>query len=112
MLIPGVLQTRAYATALTRGTLRRTSDEVVEQKVSARMERAQLLGSESGPDFWAIIHEAALRIPIGGPATMRDQLTHLVETTRTHPHAIVQVLPFSMRLPSFAEHHVVSDAVH
>ncbi|WP_405683764.1 Scr1 family TA system antitoxin-like transcriptional regulator [Streptomyces sp. NBC_00057] len=95
MLIPGVLQTRAYATALTRGTMRRTSDEVVEQTVSARMERAQLLSCENGPDFWAIIHEAALRVPIGGLPATRDQLAHLVETTRAHPHAILQVLPFS-----------------
>ncbi|MCX5108673.1 helix-turn-helix transcriptional regulator [Streptomyces sp. NBC_00378] len=95
MLMPGVLQTRAYATALTRGTMRRTSDEVVEQTVSARMERAQLFSDEDGPDFWAIIHEAALRVPIGGLPTMRDQLAHLVETARAHPHAILQVLPFS-----------------
>ncbi|MEU2672296.1 helix-turn-helix transcriptional regulator [Streptomyces sp. NPDC007164] len=95
MLVPGVLQTRAYATALTRGTMRRASDEEVEQTVSARMERAQLLSCENGPDFWAIIHEAALRVPIGDPRTMREQLTHLVETARAHPQAIVQVLPFS-----------------
>ncbi|WP_327272285.1 helix-turn-helix transcriptional regulator [Streptomyces sp. NBC_01224] len=95
MLIPGVLQTRAYATALTRGTMRRTSDEGVERTVSARMERAQLFSCENRPDFWAIIHEAALRVPIGGLPTMRDQLAHLVETAQAHPHAILQVLPFS-----------------
>ncbi|SCF56757.1 helix-turn-helix transcriptional regulator [Streptomyces sp. Ncost-T10-10d] len=95
MLMPGVLQTRAYATALTRGTMRRTSDEGVERTVSARMERAQLFSCENRPDFWAIIHEAALRVPIGGLPTMRDQLAHLVETARAHPHAILQVLPFS-----------------
>ncbi|MFE5095603.1 Scr1 family TA system antitoxin-like transcriptional regulator [Streptomyces sp. NPDC056638] len=95
MLMPGVLQTRAYATALTRGTMRRTSDEGVERTVSARMERAQLFSCENRPDFWAIIHEAALRVPIGGLPTMRDQLAHLVETAQAHPHAILQVLPFS-----------------
>ncbi|MFF3956211.1 Scr1 family TA system antitoxin-like transcriptional regulator [Streptomyces sp. NPDC001890] len=95
MLVPGVLQTRAYATTLTRGTKRRASDEEVERTVGARMERAQLLSCENGPDFWAIIHEAALRVPIGGLRTMKEQLDHLVETARAHSHVIVQVLPFS-----------------
>ncbi|MFF3781052.1 Scr1 family TA system antitoxin-like transcriptional regulator [Streptomyces sp. NPDC001933] len=40
-------------------------------------------------------------MPIGDPHTMREQLTHLVETARAHPQAIVQVLPFSVGFHPF-----------
>jgi Domain of unknown function (DUF5753) len=41
-----------------------------------------------------VIDEAALRRPIGGPATMRAQIRHLLEVAAL-PGITVQVLPFS-----------------
>ncbi|WP_406422675.1 helix-turn-helix transcriptional regulator [Streptomyces sp. NBC_00873] len=95
MVIPGMLQTPVYARALTKSVQRYAPNDVVEQHVNTRMERAQLLTGSDQPLFWAILHEASLRVPLGGPVAMHDQLMHLVEMARTHPHIVLQVLPFS-----------------
>lgn len=39
-----------------------------------------------------VLHEGVLRVPMGGPTVMREQLLHLVELGRSH---LVQVLPFT-----------------
>jgi Predicted transcription factor, homolog of eukaryotic MBF1 len=94
MLVPGVLQTRGYADALLRSA-RRASEEALQQQVSARLDRGKLLDCDTPPAFWAILHEAALQVPVGGAAIMAEQLTHLVDAARTHQHFIVQVMPFN-----------------
>ncbi|MEU0129565.1 MULTISPECIES: helix-turn-helix transcriptional regulator [unclassified Streptomyces] len=101
MLVPGVLQTREYARAVTRATQRLASEEIVEGQVGARMERACMLLRPTPPTFWAILHEAALRVPVGGADTMSAQLERLVSATQTHPHLIVQVLPFAAGMHPF-----------
>ncbi|MEU1123743.1 helix-turn-helix transcriptional regulator [Streptomyces sp. NPDC005899] len=95
MLVPGVLQTRAYARALISSARRHASEEALEQQVGTRIQRAQLLSGVTRPAFWVIIHEAALRVPVGGRNTMSEQLVHLVESAHAHPHVLLQVLPFS-----------------
>ncbi|WP_405811962.1 helix-turn-helix transcriptional regulator [Streptomyces sp. NBC_01520] len=94
MLVPGVLQTREYAESLLRSA-RRASENVLQQQVDARLARAELLAGGTCTAFWAILHEAALQVPIGGTTIMREQLAHLIETARTHQHVVLQVLPFS-----------------
>lgn len=95
MLVPGLLQTESYARALTRAAHPYASKEVVEGHVTTRMERAQLLDSPSAPVLWAMIHEAALLVPVGGCAAMAEQLGHLAEQTEARPRVVTQVLPFS-----------------
>lgn len=95
MLVPGLLQTESYARALTRAAHPYAATEVVEGHVTARMERAQLLDSPAAPVLWAMIHEAALLVPVGGRAVMAEQLGHLVEQTESRPRVVTQVLPFS-----------------
>ncbi|WP_461033807.1 helix-turn-helix domain-containing protein [Streptomyces mayteni] len=93
-LVPGLLQTESYARALTRATLPLAPDEEVEKHVRNRLERQKLLHREKAPEFWAVLYEAALRVPFGGPDAMADQLAHIVELARTR-RIRVQVLPFS-----------------
>ncbi|MDH6629345.1 transcriptional regulator with XRE-family HTH domain [Streptomyces sp. LBL] len=95
MLIPGLLQTEAYARGLTRATLPFAPDEVVEQHVAARLERSRRLDNPTGPELWAIVHEAALRMPVDDPKVMQDQLEQLAATARGHHRVMVQVLPFA-----------------
>lgn len=79
ILIPGLLQTEAYARAvLEANSLKRTKPELAAQ-VKVRMIRQQRLTSEENPlRLVALIDESALRQRIGGDEVMRDQLSHLV----------------------------------
>ncbi|MER6123154.1 helix-turn-helix transcriptional regulator [Streptomyces sp. NPDC001795] len=113
MVVPGLLQTEAYTRALIRSARPLVDQELIEQHVAARQERARaLLKDPVDPELWFVIHEAALRVPVGGDKVMRGQLEHIADVSRSH-QAIVQVMPFSgglnpllygsMTLMSFAE---------
>ncbi|WP_329613331.1 helix-turn-helix transcriptional regulator [Streptomyces brevispora] len=95
MLVLGLLQTEAYARALTRAAHPFAAPEVIEGHVRTRMERTSLLDSPAPPVLWVVIHEAALLLPVGGNAVMSEQLTHLAERTAARPRLVTQVLPFS-----------------
>jgi hypothetical protein len=43
--------------------------------------------------LWAVVDEAALRRPVGGPEVMRAQLERLIDATKL-PNVTLQVLPF------------------
>lgn len=92
--IPGLLQTQDYARAVMRLGPGAGPGPLLERRVSLRMSRQQLLRRPSPPQLWVVIDEAALRRPIGGPATMRAQIRHLLEVAAL-PRITVQILPFS-----------------
>ncbi|WP_443084010.1 helix-turn-helix domain-containing protein [Verrucosispora sp. WMMA2121] len=92
--VPGLLQTREYARAvvlLGHGT---AGPEEIDRRVDLRMRRQELLARPRPPRLWAVVDEAALRRPIGGPQVMRGQLEALLEATRT-PNVRLQVIPFA-----------------
>ncbi|MFH9814516.1 helix-turn-helix domain-containing protein [Streptomyces sp. NPDC017230] len=93
MLIPGLLQTPAYARAVCRAYQPTTTDEVIDELVAARMERARLLDDPTEPMLWAVIDEAALRRTTGGYEVMAEALRHLADLMRRN-RIIAQVLPF------------------
>ncbi|MGI5425678.1 helix-turn-helix domain-containing protein [Streptomyces sp. CA-179760] len=93
-LVPGLLQTPAYARAVTLAMNPFAPDEFIDEKVSGRMERAQILKDATRPVYWAILHENVLRIPVGGPAVMAEQLEHVVALARERT-VMVQVLPYT-----------------
>lgn len=91
-LIPGLLQTEAYARAvLEAGEFDNLAE--VDRRVAVRMERQTLLTRENPPEYWAILSETALRRRVGGNEVMRDQLRRLAGPSR-QPHINVQVIPF------------------
>ena len=94
-LIPGLLQTRAYAHAvMTVGKLARGGGEI-GPLVDLRLERQQFLTRESRPLYlWAVIGEAALRNNIGGEAVMREQIRHLISSAEM-PNVKIQVVPLA-----------------
>ncbi|ORT61865.1 helix-turn-helix transcriptional regulator [Streptomyces sp. CB03238] len=81
-LVPGLLQTAPYARAVTLAMNPFASEEDVEGKVAARMDRARILKKPISPVYWAILHENVLRTPVGGPATMAEQLDHIAVLAR------------------------------
>ncbi|MGI5195869.1 helix-turn-helix domain-containing protein [Streptomyces sp. CA-288835] len=92
MLVPGLLQTAAYARALVRAAMPRASDEEVEEKVSARVARVELFSSENPPKFWAILDESLIRRPILPDEQMAELLDHIAEVVRT-TRSILQIVP-------------------
>jgi hypothetical protein len=93
-VVPGLLQTEGYARAVLRKGMPRDDDEVIEERVTARMSRQAILQGSRPPHLWAVIDEAVLRRPVGSPEIMREQLAELVRAART-PHVVLQVLPFA-----------------
>ena len=93
-VVPGLLQTEGYASAVIAGNLPEASPEQVDKRVNVRMRRQERITDPDGPlRMWAVIDEAALCRRVGDPHTMREQLVHLVELSHL-PHVTVQVLPF------------------
>jgi hypothetical protein len=92
-LIPGLLQTDDYMRALVRGAHLEDSGEEVGRRVRLRMARQMLLTREQPPRLWAVVDEAALRRPVGGPEVMRGQLERLLEASKL-PNVTLQILPF------------------
>ncbi|MEU1200181.1 helix-turn-helix transcriptional regulator [Streptomyces sp. NPDC005813] len=92
-LIPGLLQTAAYARATIEAIRMDTQPEDVDALVSVRMARQSVLSRREPLELWAVIHEAALRPRIRNhPEIMREQLQTLLDRQRL-PHVSVQVLP-------------------
>ncbi|MFJ3333167.1 Scr1 family TA system antitoxin-like transcriptional regulator [Streptomyces sp. NPDC086766] len=93
-LVPGLLQTRAYAWAVTVATNPFATDAYIEEKVSGRLERARILKDAARPLYWVVLHENVLRIPVGGPGAMAEQLGHVARLARERT-VRVQVLPYT-----------------
>ena len=93
-LVPGLLQTPAYARAVTLAMNPLAPDEFIEEKVSGRVERARILKDATRPVYWVILHESVLRVPVGGPAVMAEQLEHVATLARLRT-VIMQVLPYA-----------------
>ncbi|MFE2870999.1 Scr1 family TA system antitoxin-like transcriptional regulator [Embleya sp. NPDC059259] len=94
MLVPGFLQTEAYARAFTKSARPFAAEDEIEELVRTRMERARLLEKEHPPKVWEIIHEAALHVVVGSPEVMHEQLLAVVEAGRSRRY-LVQVHPFT-----------------
>jgi transcriptional regulator with XRE-family HTH domain len=94
LLIPGLLQTRDYATAVIRAIRHDAAADEVEQRLELRMHRQEQLTHKEAPDFWVVLDEAVLRRPIGEPEVMHGQLQRLIDASDL-PNVTLQVLPFS-----------------
>ncbi|MEU1896876.1 helix-turn-helix transcriptional regulator [Nocardiopsis dassonvillei] len=93
-LVPGLLQTPAYISALLASAVGNTSDQA-EQRLKSRLERQRnILERQEPPLIFVVIDEAALRRQIGGPEVMREQIRHLLDVGQ-RPNVEIQVLPFS-----------------
>ncbi|MBB6122233.1 helix-turn-helix transcriptional regulator [Nocardiopsis algeriensis] len=93
LFVPGLLQTEDYARAVIRGTLPLATDEQVEARVRARLQRQELLHKSEPLRFRAVVDEAVLHRVVGGQRVMREQLLHLATMARL-PHVELQVIRF------------------
>jgi transcriptional regulator with XRE-family HTH domain len=91
MLVPGLLQTADYARAILSAAPD-AAEEPLEEFVSARMERQNILDRPKPPELCVVVDEAVLHRLIGSRKIMHDQLTYLAERS-CRPSITVQVVP-------------------
>jgi transcriptional regulator with XRE-family HTH domain len=94
-VVPGLLQTAEYASAVVQADAASDDPEVVGQRVAVRKARQAVLTRDPPPQLWAVLDEAVLRRPIGGTDVLRRQLLRLVEASE-RTMVTLQVLPFSV----------------
>ncbi|WP_245681666.1 helix-turn-helix domain-containing protein [Actinomadura kijaniata] len=91
-VIPGLLQTEGYATALLSAiTGFRGLRDDVRDAVRARLARRRVL-TEGGRTFVFLLEETVLRYQVGDRRTMLDQLAHLM-TSISLPSSSLGVIP-------------------
>ena len=93
LLVPGLLQTEAYARAVLEwgGLL---SPAEIERSVASRMERQSVLDRSLPPQFIAIVDETVLTRLVGSAAVMAEQCDRLLKALE-RPHVHLQVVPAS-----------------
>lgn len=95
-VVPGLLQTEAYVRALTT---ERWPDWDIDRAVQIRMDRQQILHRWNPAKFSFFVHEHALRLEVGSPAVMHEQLINLM-LMDTLPNITVRVLTAAIGLKS------------
>jgi hypothetical protein len=100
MLVPGLLQTQAYAEAVVHTSLPWLPSETVDRQVQARLKRADIWKREERPSFWAVLHESLVRRPLLPSADMGVQLEHIAHVIRS-TQGVLQILPETAHAHSF-----------
>ena len=93
LVIPGLLQTDAYASGLLLGS-GSVSPPEIQGRVAARLGRQSLFTADHRPDFTFLIHELVLHLPVGGSGVMSEQLHHLLRMS-VRPYISIRIIPCS-----------------
>ncbi|NEA20321.1 helix-turn-helix domain-containing protein [Streptomyces halstedii] len=96
-VIPGLLQTSAYAQALDASAVARgaiTPDQA-EERFSLLLDRQAALMRPVPPLMVAVLDESCVRRPVGGAAAMDAQLQHLIDFAE-RPNTMLQLAPYSL----------------
>ncbi|MCP9946303.1 helix-turn-helix transcriptional regulator [Streptomyces somaliensis] len=90
--VPGLLQPEGYARAVFERQLPPYTEEQIDQKVAARLERQALLTERPNTAFTFIIEQAILDRGVGGPSVTRAVVDHLLSAgERTNVE--IQIMP-------------------
>jgi transcriptional regulator with XRE-family HTH domain len=92
LLVPGLLQTEAYALEILSAIRRDSTPDL--RRLKLRMNRQALLIDQKLPEYGVVLDEAVLRRTIGGLQVMHHQVGHLIDAAAL-PNVTLQVLPFS-----------------
>ncbi|MGH3930586.1 MAG: helix-turn-helix domain-containing protein [Pseudonocardiaceae bacterium] len=93
-LVSGLLQTGDYARALLKEAGRVPVSEI-DDRVAARLARQNLFGRDNPVRFTFYLHEFVLRLPVGGPEVMAEQLRHLLRMSK-RAYLTLRVVPASL----------------
>ncbi|CAM5651719.1 XRE family transcriptional regulator OS=Streptomyces alboniger OX=132473 GN=CP975_29140 PE=4 SV=1 [Streptomyces alboniger] len=92
-VLPGQLQTEAYARAVFRSRVPVLDEDQIEQHVALRIERQEILHRKVPPTTSFVIWEAVLRDHLGGSEVYAEQLRRLRQYAEL-PGLALQILPF------------------
>jgi transcriptional regulator with XRE-family HTH domain len=96
-LVPGLLQSEAYARAVFEGTIPLRTDEELKAQLAARMDRQRMMLERPTVPFSFIVEEHVFRRRFGDAEAMRGLLDHVLE--RTAPRNVtLQVVPLEAGL--------------
>ncbi len=92
-LVPGLLQTPAYAREVIMADQPDLGEAEVTRRMQARLARQALLVRVTAPlSAEVLLGEAALRRPVGGPELMAEQLNQLADAALL-PTVTIRVVP-------------------
>ncbi|WP_405961357.1 DUF5753 domain-containing protein [Streptomyces sp. NBC_00024] len=78
LVTPVLLQSEEYARAVFTMWRPLLPDEVIDERVMARLARQEIFARSPQPTISFVIEESVLRRPLGGRAVMRGQLEHIL----------------------------------
>lgn len=96
--VPGLLQSDEYARAVFTMWRPLLAQDVIEERVAARLARQAIFSRMPQPTISFVIEEAVLRRPLGGRAVMRGQLEQVLLYGQRR-NVEIQVMP-----PDLDEH--------
>ncbi|GGV74905.1 helix-turn-helix domain-containing protein [Streptomyces massasporeus] len=96
-LVPGLLQSEAYARAVFEGTIPLRTDGQLEEQLAARMGRQEMMRERPTVPFSFIVEEHVFRRRFGDAGAMRELFDHVLE--RSAPRNVtLQVVPLDAGL--------------
>ncbi|MFJ3704819.1 MULTISPECIES: Scr1 family TA system antitoxin-like transcriptional regulator [unclassified Streptomyces] len=96
-LVPGLLQSEAYARAVFEGTIPLRTDEELEVQLAARMERQAIMRERPTVPFSFIVEEHVFRRRFGDQEAMRELFEHVLRCSAPR-NVTLQVVPLEAGL--------------
>lgn len=98
-LVPGLLQTADYTSALNRIYFPKESEEEHDRRIELKMRRQKILTRKKSPvTVDVVLHECVLHTIVGNEAIMAAQCRHLADMS-TRPNVSIRILPFTAGFP-------------
>jgi len=91
--LPWAFQTEEYARTIIKGILPRIDDRILDERVTARIKRQELLRSPNSPHLWSLIDESAFYRVVGDNRVMKEQMSKVLDVAGA-PNVTMQVVPF------------------
>jgi hypothetical protein len=91
-VVKGLLQTEEYTRALLRMRRPLLTEEIIEQRVAARLARQEVFARPDRPLFSFVMEESVLLRGLGGPEVVRGQLEQILLIGQQR-NVEVQVMP-------------------
>jgi transcriptional regulator with XRE-family HTH domain len=94
LVLPGLLQSPAYAAAVIRSSDATRPQEDIDRWVRVRLDRQKIFEESRQLRLHAVLDESVLHRVVGGKHVMREQLHRLVEMAH-RPNVTISVLPWA-----------------